>query len=99
VSVAVRDVGDFYEFTVANDGQGIPSQFHPRVWEIFQTLEPRDKVEGAGIGLALVKKNVESRGGKAWLESDHGGGARFYFLWPKHLEQEGDRWPTPTTER
>ena len=89
VQVSGRDAGDFYEFTIADNGPGIPPQYHAKIWEIFQTLQPRDKVEGAGIGLALVKKNVESRGGRAWVESQELTGATFHFTWPKHLEQEG----------
>jgi signal transduction histidine kinase len=89
VRVAVSDEGDFYRFSVADNGPGIPRQFHTKIWEIFQTLQPRDKVEGAGIGLALVRKNVESRGGRAWLESEESHGSEFHFLWPKHLDEEG----------
>lgn len=89
VVVGARDLGEFYEFNVADNGPGIPRQFHDKVWEVFQTLHPRDKVEGAGLGLALVKKNVEGRGGRVWLESEEGNGATFYFLWPKHTELEG----------
>lgn len=86
VSVRVREHGPFYEFTVEDDGQGIPAEFHAKVWEVFQTLQPRDKVEGAGLGLALVKKNVEGHGGRAWLESEEGRGAAFHFLWPRRSE-------------
>ena len=89
VRVAVRDYDDFYEFVVEDNGPGIARQFHGKIWDIFQTLQPRDKVEGAGIGLALVRKNVESRGGRAWLDSDEGRGATFFFLWPKHVQEEG----------
>ena len=87
--VAVREHDVFYEFTVEDNGPGIPRAFHGKIWDIFQTLQPRDKVEGAGIGLALVRKNVESRGGRAWLDSDEGRGAKFFFLWPKHVQEEG----------
>jgi signal transduction histidine kinase len=89
VRIAAHDNGEFFEFTVQDNGAGIPRQFHNRVWEIFQTLQPRDKVEGAGIGLALVKKNVEARGGRAWLESTESEGTTVHFLWPKRLEEEG----------
>lgn len=88
VTVNVCDNGDAYEFSVADNGPGIPPQFHTKIWEIFQTLQPRDKVEGAGIGLALVKKHVDTRGGKVWLESVESRGATFRFLWPKQLQQE-----------
>ncbi len=68
--------------TVADGGPGIAPAFHDRVWGIFQTLQPRDKVEGTGIGLALVKKIVEHRGGRVWLHSAEGAGATFGFTWP-----------------
>ena len=49
----------------------------------FQTLEPRDVVEGTGIGLSVVKKIVEGKGGRVWVESVPGAGATFRFTWPK----------------
>jgi signal transduction histidine kinase len=60
---------------------------------MFQTLATRDKVEGTGIGLSVVKKIVESRGGKVSLDSAPGKGATFRFVWPKRSRQDfsGDR--------
>jgi signal transduction histidine kinase len=49
---------------------------------MFQTLQPRDQLEGSGIGLALVKKLVESRGGTVEVQSNLGEGATFRFTWP-----------------
>jgi light-regulated signal transduction histidine kinase (bacteriophytochrome) len=69
-------------FLITDNGPGIDQAYHDRVWAIFQTLQPRDKVEGAGIGLAIVKKTVEARGGRVWLESAPGRGATFGFWWP-----------------
>jgi signal transduction histidine kinase len=83
IRVAARDVGEVIEFTVTDDGPGIAPEYHERVWEIFQTLASRDKVEGTGVGLALVKKIVERRGGRVSLESEPGRGATFRVLWPK----------------
>lgn len=83
VTISVADQGQFYEFTVADDGSGIAPQYHEKVFGIFQTLEARDKVENTGIGLAIVKKIVESQGGRICLESDEGQGARFHFTWLK----------------
>jgi signal transduction histidine kinase len=56
---------------------------------MFETLRPRDEVEGSGLGLALVKKIVESRGGNISLESD-GRGSIFRFTWPKTAPAEED---------
>lgn len=83
ITVGWRDVGQFYEFSVGDNGPGIAPQYHERVFVIFQTLAARDKVEGTGLGLSLVKKIVEYHGGRIWLESSEGQGATFRFTWPK----------------
>jgi PAS domain S-box-containing protein len=85
VRVTGRDDGRFYEFSVSDNGPGIPAEYHSRIWGIFQSLEARDKVEATGIGLSLVKKLVEANGGRAWVESTPGQGATFRFLWPKQI--------------
>ena len=71
----------------ATTARGIAPQFHERIWGIFQTLQPRDRVEGTGIGLSVVKKLVESRGGRVSLESEAGAGATFHVLWPKRVKE------------
>jgi PAS domain S-box-containing protein len=83
VRVDVTDDDDHWHFTVADDGVGIAADFHDRVWGMFQTLQPRDKVDSTGIGLALVRKVVEARGGRTWVESAPGQGAAFHVTWPK----------------
>lgn len=83
VRVGWRDAGEHYEFTISDNGPGIAPEFHTRIWGLFQKLESRDAVEGSGIGLALVKKTVERRGGQVWVESAKGEGACFHFTWPK----------------
>ncbi|MFN8465311.1 MAG: PAS domain-containing protein [Caldilineaceae bacterium] len=70
------------EFAVADDGPGIAPEYHERIFKLFQTLRPRDQVEGSGMGLSVVKKTVESRGGTVRLVSQAGAGAAFYFTWP-----------------
>ena len=82
ISIGTRHTPDGMSFTVSDNGPGIAPAFHDRIWGIFQTLQPRDKVEGTGIGLALVKKIVQTRGGRVWLESAEGAGATFGFTWP-----------------
>ncbi|HUS33550.1 MAG TPA: ATP-binding protein [Kofleriaceae bacterium] len=80
---ARRDEADEWVMCVKDNGVGIAPEFHQRIWQLFQTLEARDKVESTGIGLAVVRKIVESRGGRAWIESKPGDGAAFYFSWPQ----------------
>jgi two-component system, LuxR family, sensor kinase FixL len=83
IEISWEDAGPFYEFTIQDNGQGIAPQYHERIFGIFQTLEARDKVEGTGIGLSVVQKIVEAKGGRVWVESELGRGAKFKFLWPK----------------
>jgi len=83
VIISVKELDEFYEFSVEDDGPGIDPQYHDKVFVIFQTLEARDKVENTGIGLSLVKKIVEGQGGTISLESAEGEGAIFRFTWPK----------------
>ena len=85
VRIAWSDVGDGFEFAISDNGPGIAPEYHDRIWGIFQTLAPRDKVEGTGIGLSVVKKIVETRGGMVALESAPGEGATFRFVWPKSV--------------
>jgi signal transduction histidine kinase len=70
-----------FEFFVRDDGIGIAPEYHDRIWGLFQTLERRDKIESTGIGLSVVRKIVESNGGRTWVESQPGDGATFHFTW------------------
>ncbi|WP_337997080.1 ATP-binding protein [Oleispirillum naphthae] len=82
IAVSARHESGVYVFTVADDGPGIPPEYHERVFGLFQTLRPRDEVEGSGMGLALVRKIVELYGGTVRLDSDGESGSRFIFTWP-----------------
>ena len=82
VRVQARPRGERWEFTVADNGPGIPEGARERIWKLFQTLEPSDGVARTGIGLALVRRLVESEGGRVWVESRPGEGAEFHFEWP-----------------
>lgn len=83
VEISALDLGDRYEFTIADDGDGIDPQFHERIYTIFQTLTARDRQENTGVGLAIVKKIVAAEGGTIELDSAVGEGATFKFTWLK----------------
>ncbi len=87
VVVSVRDREQELEFSVQDDGPGIPLEFHQRVFGMFQTLRPRDEVEGSGVGLAIVKKVVEGRGGRIALDSAPSCGTTVRFTWPKRCSR------------
>lgn len=72
-----------YTFCVKDDGPGIPPQHQERVFGMFQRLlRDTSKTQGSGIGLATVKKIVEDKGGRIWIESETDQGSTFYFTWP-----------------
>ena len=77
---------DYYDFSVTDDGPGIEPAYHDRVFIMFQTLRPRDEVEGSGMGLALVKKIVETYGGKTSIVSDGKRGTSIHFTWPIKID-------------
>lgn len=74
-------------FSVKDDGPGIAPEFHDRVFQLFQTLRSRDRVEGTGLGLAICRKQVRHMGGELTLQSDgEGNGTLFSFTWPASIE-------------
>lgn len=80
-----------WHFYVADDGPGIDSRHFERVFQLFQTLAPRDRVESTGVGLALVKKIVEMYHGRVWIESVPGAGTTFWFTIPKNTRADTAR--------
>ncbi|MGB5710734.1 MAG: ATP-binding protein, partial [Waterburya sp.] len=83
ITISVKELDNYYEFAVADNGKGIDPKYHERIFTIFQTLEARDTKESTGIGLAIVKKAVENQGGKIEVESQVGAGTTFRFTWQK----------------
>ena len=70
-----------YQLEYKDDGPGIAAQYHHKVFNMFQTLRPRDEVEGSGMGLAVVKKVVEHYQGHICL-NDCADGVHFSIFWP-----------------
>lgn len=83
ITISVRERPNSYEFAVTDDGPGIAPEHQERVFAIFQTLEARDKKENTGIGLAIVKKIIETQNAKIELESQVDRGTTLRFTWPK----------------
>jgi signal transduction histidine kinase len=70
--------------SVTDDGPGIASRYQEQVFELFQTLKPRDEVEGSGLGLAIVAKLAARHDGSVAVHSDpaHARGCRFVVHLP-----------------
>ena len=86
VRISAIDRGDDWEIAVADNGVGIPAEHQARVWQLFQTLQSRDVTETTGIGLAIVRKQVEGNGGRAWIDAGAAAGATIRFTWPKRTK-------------
>jgi len=80
VEVSVLDAGAQWEFIVADDGPGISELEQQQIWRLFHTSRPG---EGTGVGLALVKRIVESQQGTVSVRSAPGAGSEFRVRWPK----------------
>jgi signal transduction histidine kinase len=82
VRISAQETPDEIELAISDNGVGIPSEHRERVWQMFQTLAPRDVVDSAGTGLAIVRKQVDANGGRAWIDTPKTG-ATVRFTWPR----------------
>ncbi len=83
IRIACVAEGRQWKFSITDNGPGIDQQHFEKIFQLFQTLAPRDRVESTGVGLALVKKIVEMYGGRIWVESTVGRGSTFFFTLPR----------------
>jgi signal transduction histidine kinase len=67
---------------VRDNGIGIAREYHEEVFALFRRLHSPKEFEGSGAGLTIVRKIVQSHGGRIWLESEPGRGSTFYFSLP-----------------
>lgn len=79
-----ESVGDFHQFTIKDNGPGIAEAYQKKVFQVFQTIEARDVKESTGIGLSIVKKIIEEKGGTIHITSLNGEGCSFICTFPKN---------------
>ena len=85
-----------FRFHVGDNGNQIPEKHREKIFDMFQTLKPKDQVEGSGMGLAMARKIVTNNQGDIGLRRhsnkatgvtdtshSHGCVNEFYFTWPK----------------
>jgi len=83
VKISFEEHTTFYEFSVADNGIGIKPEHQNKIFGIFQTLQPKDKIESTGIGLTIVKKIIEEQEGIVSVNSAYDKGSTFKFTWKK----------------
>lgn len=66
-----------FEFYVKDNGEGIKEEYHEKIFHSFIKLH--NNFNSSGLGLSIVKKIVDSLGGKIWVQSEENQGATFYF--------------------
>jgi light-regulated signal transduction histidine kinase (bacteriophytochrome) len=83
IHVGVQDDGTHWIVSVSDNGLGIDPKHHARIFEMFKKLHQPDAYPGTGAGLALARRIVLLHGGRIWVESTLGAGARFLFSIPQ----------------
>ncbi|MBF0186705.1 MAG: response regulator [Magnetococcales bacterium] len=98
VTIRHEETDENHIFYFTDDGPGIEPRHFSKIFQIFQTLQPRDQFETAGVGLALVRKTVERYGGAIEVASEPGHGSTFTVTLPKnpkqHIPKESETTPT-----
>lgn len=79
VVVSSTESPTHWEFSIADNGIGIQTEFFEQIFVIFKKLHNHEAYSGTGIGLALVKRIVAQHGGDVWLKSEEGVGTTFFF--------------------
>jgi signal transduction histidine kinase len=87
IIIKARELKDYYEFNVTDNGIGIQREYFDKIFVIFHTLQEKDAFESTGVGLAIVKKIIDDYKGTIRVESEVGKGTSFIFTWPKYLPQ------------
>ncbi len=88
INLRVKDVGDFIQIEIEDNGKGIGTKELPYIFERFYRTDAsrNSSTGGSGIGLSIVKKIIEEHGGKIWATSKEGTGTIMYFVIRKYQE-------------
>ncbi|MFP4105322.1 MAG: sensor histidine kinase [Phycisphaerae bacterium] len=92
IEVGYKFVDGYHRFCVADTGPGIPHEQLDRIFTVFRRGDNPlvGKVDGKGVGLALVKTVVANYDGRAWAESEVGKGSKFYIALSDHCVQANE---------
>lgn len=85
IQVSAKEKKEFWEFSVKDNGIGIPPSSQDKVFILFSRFHSKSKYSGTGIGLAMCKKIIENLGGTIYFKSKESEGTTFYFTVPKDI--------------
>ncbi len=88
ICISAQRVADAWQFSVQDNGVGFDPRYAELVFGVFKRLATREEFPGNGMGLAICRKVIERHGGKIWVETEIGQGARFLFTVPDTLALE-----------
>lgn len=88
LQVGCEERENFFVFWVGDDGEGIAVEHQRKLFEPFARLKPSSTSEGSGLGLAIVREVAHRHGGEAWVRSEPGKGAVFFFSVAKPVRIE-----------
>lgn len=88
IHIAAKENKDAWEFSVKDNGIGIPSDQTDQIFIPFKRLHNAAQYPGTGMGLAICKKIIERHQGKIWVDSQLGSGSTFYFIIPKIISND-----------
>ena len=77
-----EQLGDMVQFSVQDDGPGVPQEMQSRIFDKFVRLDQGEATSGSGLGLAISKEIIRAHRGVIWLESEPGQGSNFIFTLP-----------------
>ena len=88
INIRIKDVGDFIQVEIEDNGRGIAAKDLPYIFERFYRADAsrNSATGGSGIGLSIVKKIIEDHGGKIWATSKLGIGTEIHFVLRKYQE-------------
>lgn len=81
ITLGANATADEVQIYVQDQGPGVPAAYQEKIFQAFQRLS--NQTDGTGVGLAIVEKIMRTHGGRVWLESPDGQGARFWVAFPE----------------
>lgn len=82
IHISGRHEDNYCIYCIADTGIGIAPQHQDKVFEVFHRLNPKDSIDGEGLGLTIVMRILDRQNGRIWLESEPGKGSKFYVSLP-----------------